>query len=100
VDIDMPDILTNWPLQSLLAIIAGVVILLVPRVLNYAIALYLLAIGALGLLQTGQGQWMSARGLVSLIAGVLILIKPTILNYVIGIYLIFIGLLESGIIRL
>jgi hypothetical protein len=34
----------------LIALIAGIVILLVPRVLNYVIALYLIVIGLLGLL--------------------------------------------------
>jgi Protein of unknown function (DUF3096) len=33
----------------LIALIAGIVILLVPRVLNYVIALYLILIGLLGL---------------------------------------------------
>jgi hypothetical protein len=34
----------------LIALIAGIVILLVPRVLNYVIALYLIVIGLLGLM--------------------------------------------------
>jgi hypothetical protein len=34
----------------LIALIAGIIILLVPRVLNYVIAIYLIAIGLLGLL--------------------------------------------------
>jgi hypothetical protein len=34
----------------LIALIAGIVILLVPRVLNYVIALYLILIGLLGLM--------------------------------------------------
>lgn len=33
----------------LLALIAGIVILMVPRILNYVIALYLILIGLLGL---------------------------------------------------
>ncbi|HKS89529.1 MAG TPA: DUF3096 domain-containing protein [Stellaceae bacterium] len=36
-------------LQPLAAIVAGVLILLVPRVLNYIVALYLILIGILGL---------------------------------------------------
>ena len=36
-------------IAPLIALIAGVVILLVPRVLNYVIALYLILIGLLGL---------------------------------------------------
>ena len=36
-------------LQPLVALIAGVLILLVPRILNYVIAIYLILIGLLGL---------------------------------------------------
>ncbi len=36
-------------LQPLVAIIAGVLILLVPRILNYIVAIYLIVIGILGL---------------------------------------------------
>ncbi len=36
-------------LQPLVALLAGVVILLVPRILNYVIAIYLIIIGILGL---------------------------------------------------
>jgi DUF3096 family protein len=35
--------------QPLVALIAGIVILLVPRILNYVIAIYLILIGLLGL---------------------------------------------------
>ena len=45
-----------WPLQAVAAIVAGVVILLVPRVLNYVIATYLLFFGAIGLLHVAYGQ--------------------------------------------
>jgi hypothetical protein len=36
-------------LQPLVAILAGVLILLVPRILNYIVAIYLIVIGILGL---------------------------------------------------
>jgi len=39
----------NIHLQPLVALIAGVLILLVPRILNYVVAIYLIVIGALGL---------------------------------------------------
>jgi len=38
-------------LQPILAIIAGILILAVPRVLNYVVAVYLILIGVLGLLR-------------------------------------------------
>jgi hypothetical protein len=36
-------------LQPLVALIAGVLILLLPRILNYIVAIYLILIGILGL---------------------------------------------------
>lgn len=38
---------THW--EPLIALIAGVLILLVPRILNYIVAIYLIIIGILGL---------------------------------------------------
>jgi len=37
-------------LQPIVALIAGVLILIVPRLLNYIVALYLIVIGLVGLL--------------------------------------------------
>ena len=36
-------------LQPIVALLAGILILLVPRILNYVIALYLIVIGIIGL---------------------------------------------------
>jgi hypothetical protein len=36
-------------LQPLVALLAGVLILLVPRILNYVIAIYLIVVGIMGL---------------------------------------------------
>jgi hypothetical protein len=41
--------LTAANLQPIVALIAGIVILIVPRILNYVIALYLIIFGLLGL---------------------------------------------------
>ncbi|HZP67396.1 MAG TPA: DUF3096 domain-containing protein [Rudaea sp.] len=41
-------------IAPLVALIAGIIILFVPRVLNYVIALYLIVIGLLGLLGSGR----------------------------------------------
>ncbi len=38
-------------LQPLAALIAGILILIMPRILNYIIAIYLILIGLLGLLR-------------------------------------------------
>lgn len=37
-------------IQPLVALIAGILILIVPRLLNYIVAIYLIVIGAAGLL--------------------------------------------------
>mgnify|MGYP001549134354 FL=1 len=97
---DISTILQNWPLQATAAIVAGVVVLVVPRILNYAVAAYLLVVGTLGLLHFLYGHAIRPQTVIALVAGVLILLKPNILNYVVGIYLILIGLLDSGILRL
>ena len=36
--------------QPLIALIAGILILLVPRLLNYVVAIYLIVVGIIGLL--------------------------------------------------
>lgn len=38
------------PVQPLVALLAGILILLIPRLLNYVVAVYLILIGVLGLL--------------------------------------------------
>lgn len=39
----------NIQLQPLVALIAGILILLIPRLLNYIVAIYLIIVGILGL---------------------------------------------------
>ena len=46
----MPDL----PLASILALVAGVLILIVPRLLNYLVAGYLILVGLYGLLPAFQ----------------------------------------------
>ena len=41
--------IAGLPLSPLIALIAGVLILIMPRLLNYIVALYLIIIGLLGL---------------------------------------------------
>lgn len=41
--------LTQWPIEPLLALIAGILILISPQLLNYVVAIYLIFIGVLGL---------------------------------------------------
>jgi Protein of unknown function (DUF3096) len=92
--------LQHLPLEALLAVIVGVLVLLVPRVLNYAIAAYLIVVGTLGLLHGWSGYYLRPQAVAALVAGVLTLARPALLNYAVGIYLIFIGVLELGLVRL
>jgi hypothetical protein len=39
----------NLELQPLVALIAGILILVIPRLLNYIVAIYLIVVGILGL---------------------------------------------------
>jgi hypothetical protein len=41
--------IATLPLSPLIALIAGVLILIVPRLLNYIVAIYLIIVGLLGL---------------------------------------------------
>jgi threonine/homoserine efflux transporter RhtA len=40
----------GFSLEPIVALIAGVLILLVPRLLNYVVAIYLIVVGVLGLM--------------------------------------------------
>jgi hypothetical protein len=44
-----PLMMINVMLQPLIALIAGILILLVPRLLNYIVAIYLIIVGIVGL---------------------------------------------------
>jgi hypothetical protein len=44
----------NLSLAPLVALIAGILILVMPRLLNYIVALYLIVIGLLGLFGAGS----------------------------------------------
>lgn len=44
----------NLHLAPIVSLIAGVLILLVPRLLNYIVAIYLIIIGLIGLFGTGS----------------------------------------------
>lgn len=41
----------GFALQPIVSLIAGILILMVPRLLNYIVAIYLIVIGILGLLK-------------------------------------------------
>ena len=42
-------VLTTAHIQPLVALLAGILILLVPRLLNYIVAIYLIVVGVMGL---------------------------------------------------
>jgi len=96
---DIPYVIQQWPLEAVAAIVVGILVLLRPRILNYAVAAYLLVVGILGLLQFWYGQTIRLQAVAALVAGILILVKPAVLNYVVGVYLILIGILELGVVR-
>ena len=43
--------MVNLALEPIVALIAGILILIMPRLLNYVVALYLIIIGILGILR-------------------------------------------------
>lgn len=44
----------NLTLAPLIALIAGILILMMPRLLNFIVAIYLIVIGVIGLFGTGN----------------------------------------------
>jgi hypothetical protein len=48
-----PHVNINLSVGPLIALIAGILILVVPRLLNFIVAIYLIIIGLLGLFGTG-----------------------------------------------
>jgi hypothetical protein len=96
---DLLHSIQQWPLPAVAALIAGTVILLVPRVLNYTVAAYLILVGVFGISRYFYGSSISAQSIISLAAGVLVLVKPEVLSYIVGVYLVLIGLLQADILR-
>jgi hypothetical protein len=47
--------INSLPLTPLISLIAGVVILIMPRLLNYIVALYLIVVGLIGLFPQWAG---------------------------------------------
>ena len=44
-------------LAPLISLVAGILILVMPKLLNYIVAVYLIVIGVLGLFGTGSFHW-------------------------------------------
>lgn len=44
--------MANLALEPIVALIAGILILIMPRLLNYVVAIYLIIIGILGILRS------------------------------------------------
>jgi len=83
--LDLPAISGLW--AEIIAIILGVLVMLLPSILNYIIGGIFIASGVF--LMIG-GSWLP--GAVAVIIGIIIFIFPAILNYLVGIYLILLGL--------
>ncbi len=43
----------SFPLEPVIALVAGILILVQPRLLNYVVAIYLIIVGVLGLARLG-----------------------------------------------
>lgn len=82
----------GW-MEPLVALLAGVLILVMPNLLNRVVAVYFIVIGAMGLSQGGGPPLVVIKHLVPLVAGVLILVHPRLLNTIIAVTLILVGAL-------
>jgi hypothetical protein len=54
--------MTVAQITPLVALIAGILILLVPRLLNYIVAIYLIIVGIAGFTQAGHSDLLSTLG--------------------------------------
>jgi len=50
-------VITAGHLPHIVALIAGILILIMPRLLNYIVAIYLILVGLLGLLGPAGAHW-------------------------------------------
>lgn len=78
-------------MEPLLALGTGILILIVPRLLNYIVAIYFIVIGAMSFPRWDLPTYMPLESLIPLVAGVVILIFPRFLNYAVAITLILLG---------
>ncbi len=88
--------ITMSNLAALIALIAGIFILVQPKFLNYIVAVYLIVVGVLGIFPRFH---LTPGPVLAIIAGIAILIQPKFLNYIVAVYLIVIGILGLGLIR-
>ena len=72
---------------GIIAIIAGIIIIAFPRILNYVIGIFMVVVGIIWII---GGGWLP--GVISIVVGIVVLLFPHILNYLVGIYLILLGL--------
>lgn len=84
-------------LKPLVAIAAGIVVLVFPRFLNYAVAAFFILTGLLGLGKITSSMHGLLESVVPIAAGVVILVYPRLLNTIVGVALILIGVL--GLVR-
>lgn len=84
-------------LEAILAMLAGVLILLVPRILPYVVGIYLLVVGGYGVWRGLNLHFIPFKSIVALAAGILALFNPRWLHILVGVYLILTGLF--GVLR-
>ena len=77
----------NGLLAGIAAIILGIVVIVFPRILNYAIGAITILFGILWI---AGGSWLP--GAVSIVFGILIIVFPAIWNYLVAAYFILWGL--------
>jgi len=80
-------------MEPLLTLGTGILILIVPRLLNYIVAVYFIVIGVMGFPHWNLPTYMPLESLIPLVAGIVILIIPRFLNYAVAITLILLGAL-------
>jgi hypothetical protein len=78
----------NGLTAGIIAVILGIIVIVFPKILNYAIGAILVIFGTLWLIS--DQQWL--LGISSIAFGILVFIFPAILNYLVAAWLVVVGL--------
>jgi len=82
----------SW-LWGILAIAAGIVILIIPRILNYVVGVYLIILGLGQIFASGWALFPLIVGALTLLFGIIVMVNPGVLNALVAIIFIIQGIM-------
>jgi len=82
----------SW-LVGILSLVFGIMVMIIPRILNYLVAIYLIIIGLTYIFTMGFALVPLITGILFFIFGIMILVNPATLNVIVGIAFIIQGII-------